>query len=138
MENGLSQNRCNTNEIESTIMNNKRIKLPNNHHIDLHLKIFGAEGIDEPSLHAFVVNRAYRVMLWVRPGEEHFTNIVNDNNFQNPIWNTKITICLGEYPHNYEFLNLEFLRFKSLKDPGTSSGIIVVRSARIYTVAKGS
>ncbi|KAJ1400965.1 hypothetical protein SESBI_29126 [Sesbania bispinosa] len=74
----------------------------NYHQAYLRVKLLGAEGIDEPNLHASVVNKDYWVVLWVRPDEEYRTESVE-----------------------------EVLRFNSVNDLGTSRGIVVVERARI-------
>ncbi|KAJ1400964.1 C2 domain [Sesbania bispinosa] len=101
----------------------------NYHQVYLRVKLFEAEGIDEPNPHASMVNKDYWVVLWVRPDEEYRTKSVTA--FTNPVWNTEGTFFIREYPSNKAFLHLEVLRFNPVNDPGTSSRIVVVGRARI-------
>ncbi|KAK7320620.1 hypothetical protein VNO77_30260 [Canavalia gladiata] len=97
--------------------------------VSLQVKIFHAEGIDEPSLHPSVMSRIYCVVLWVRPSKEFYTNAVLG--LLDPVWNKEGTIYLENYPGEYAFLNLEVVRLNSVNDPVTSNGIVVVGRARI-------
>jgi hypothetical protein len=95
--------------------------------VALHVMIFKAEGIDNPTNYPSVNNRAYNVVYWLNPDEEASTKTAVG---VNPEWNQDDMIVL-ENLDDEVFLNVEVQRFDSLLDPGTSSGKVVVGRVKI-------
>ncbi|KAJ7959704.1 C2 domain-containing protein [Quillaja saponaria] len=117
-------------EIESMIRKKKKVAIKRDYQVGLALEIYGAEDIDNLTIHPSVTNRIYRTLFWVEPGEEFCTSEVEG--VMNFCWNQKKMIFLGEdKPRDDLFLNLELFRFYSQVDPGTSNGTVNVGRARI-------
>ena len=95
--------------------------------VALHVMIFKAEGIDNPTNYPSVNNRAYNVVYWLKPDEEASTKIAVG---VNPEWNQDDMIVL-ENLDDEVFLNVEVHRCDSFLDPGTSSGKVVVGRVKI-------
>lgn len=129
MEKATLHRKHNQHQIEQEIIKNKKIKLNDNRPFVLNLKIFHADGIDKTNLYPSVVNRDYRMIVWVRPGEEKYTKTVKG--LLDPVWEEEKIIFLGDDSYEYPFLNVEVLRFNFVNDPGTSSGTVVVGRAMI-------
>ncbi|CAL0324447.1 unnamed protein product [Lupinus luteus] len=100
-----------------------------NIYLGLHLEILYAEDIDNPDIHPYVLNREYRLVVWVYPNEEFSTIPVEG--LLNPVWNASGFILLKKFPEYHNFLNVEVLRVNSMNDPGTSSGVVIVGKAKI-------
>ncbi|CAL0324445.1 unnamed protein product [Lupinus luteus] len=98
-------------------------------YLGLHLEILYAEDIDNPSIHPYVLNREYRLAVWVDPNEEFSTIPVEG--ILNPVWNASGVILLKKFLEYHTFLNVEVLRVNSMNDPGTSSGVVIVGKVKI-------
>lgn len=106
---------------------NKKISKDDDETI-LILSIMQAEGVDDPFLNPFTLNRIYKVISWVEIENQCVTQEVYG--LPNPIWNIQFCLRLKN-PMNCKFLYLEVIRSRSISDPGTSTGDVLMGRVKL-------